>query len=102
MSQQVNDKVIDQLAHLARLEFNEQDREQIRNDINRMLKFVEKLNEIPTDAVEPLVHMTNEPITLRPDVIQPALNQNDALKNAPLKDSDYFKAPKVIDQNRSA
>lgn len=65
MSQEVNDKVIDQLAHLARLEFNEQDREQIRNDINRMLKFVEKLNEIPTDAVEPLVHMTNEPITLR-------------------------------------
>lgn len=102
MSQEVNDKVIDQLAHLARLEFNEQDREQIRNDINRMLKFVEKLNEISTDTVEPLVHMTNESITLRPDVIQPALTQNDALKNAPLKDSDYFKVPKVIDQNRSA
>lgn len=101
MSAEVNDKVIDELAHLARLQFNNEDREQIRNDLNRMLKFVEKLNEVSTDDVEPLVHMTDETITLRPDVIQPSIHQHEALKNAPLKDSDYFKAPKVIDQNRS-
>ena len=101
MSHTINDSAIDELAHLARLNFNSQERDQIRNDLNRMLKFVEKLNEVSTDDVEPLVHMTDETITLRPDVIQPSIHQREALKNAPLKDSDYFKAPKVIDQNRS-
>ena len=101
MSHTINDSAIDELAHLARLNFNSQERDQIRNDLNRMLKFVEKLNDLPTDALEPLIHITEEPLLLRPDEVQPALTQQEALKNAPLKDSDYFKAPKVIDQNRS-
>jgi aspartyl-tRNA(Asn)/glutamyl-tRNA(Gln) amidotransferase subunit C len=65
-----------------------------------MLAFVEKLNELDTDGVEPLIYMTEERNILRDDVPETTITQKEALQNAPKKDSDYFKAPKVIDQNR--
>jgi len=93
-------KMVDEIAHLARLEFNDESKKGILNDMNRMLAFVEKLNELDTDGVEPLIYMTEERNVLREDVPETTITQQEALKNAPKKDSDYFKAPKVIDQNR--
>jgi aspartyl-tRNA(Asn)/glutamyl-tRNA(Gln) amidotransferase subunit C len=93
-------KMVDEIAHLARLEFNDESKKGILNDMNRMLAFVEKLNELDTDGVEPLIYMTEERNVLRDDVPETTITQKEALKNAPKKDSDYFKAPKVIDQNR--
>ena len=71
-------------------------REEILNDMNRMLGFVEKLNELDTENVEPLIYMTDEKNVLRPDEPEVTIGKDDALKNAPDRDSDYFKAPKVI------
>jgi aspartyl-tRNA(Asn)/glutamyl-tRNA(Gln) amidotransferase subunit C len=93
-------KMVDEIAHLARLEFEEESKKSILNDMNRMLAFVEKLNELDTDGVEPLIYMTEERNILRDDVPETTITQKEALQNAPKKDSDYFKAPKVIDQNR--
>ncbi len=93
-------ETVDQIAHLARLEFDDKAKTEILNDMNRMLSFVDKLNELNTDAVEPLIYMTNESNVMRPDVPEISISQKEALKNAPKKDSDYFKAPKVIEQNR--
>lgn len=100
MANKIDIKSVDEIAHLARLEFNAEAKEEILNDINRMLTFVDKLNEVNTENVEPLIYMTNERNVLRPDVPEVTLTQKEALKNAPKKDSDYFKAPKVIEQNR--
>jgi aspartyl-tRNA(Asn)/glutamyl-tRNA(Gln) amidotransferase subunit C len=91
---------VDEIAHLARLEFDEQSKAGILNDMNRMLSFVDKLNELDTTSVEPLIYMTDEKNILRPDEPEKTVTQKEALKNAPKKDSDYFKAPKVIEQNR--
>jgi aspartyl-tRNA(Asn)/glutamyl-tRNA(Gln) amidotransferase subunit C len=91
---------VDQIAHLARLEFSDASKTEILNDMNRMLKFVEKLNELDTDKIEPLIYMSDEKNVLRADEPEITLTQKEALKNAPRKDSDYFKAPKVIEQNR--
>lgn len=102
MADKIDLKTVDAIAHLARLEFSEAEKPEILNDMNRMLRFIDKLNELNTDAVEPLIYMTNEKNVLRPDVPERTLSQKDALKNAPRKDSDYFKAPKVIGQNRDA
>lgn len=99
MAQKIDVKMVDDIAHLARLEFNEAAKEEIINDMNRMLAFVDKLNELDTEAVEPLIYMTNETNVLREDEIQQTVTQQEALKNAPKKDSDYFKVAKVIDQN---
>jgi aspartyl-tRNA(Asn)/glutamyl-tRNA(Gln) amidotransferase subunit C len=63
-----------------------------------MLTFIDKLNELDTVGIEPLIYMTDEFNVMRDDIPVETLNQKDALKNAPRKDSDYFKVPKVISQ----
>lgn len=99
MANKIDIKTVDEVAHLARLEFNDSAKAEILNDMNRMLSFVDKLSELNTENIEPLIYMTNEKNILREDAPEITLTQREALKNAPKKDSDYFKAPKVIDQN---
>ncbi len=100
MADKIDIKTVDEIAHLARLEFDAESKKEILNDMNRMLSFVDKLNELDTENVKPLIYMTDEKNVLRPDEPEITLTQKEALKNAPKKDSDYFKAPKVIEQNR--
>lgn len=88
--------MIDKLAHLARLKFNEEDRQDIKTDLQRMITFVEKLNELDLDKVEPLLHMSQEINVLREDEVKGSISRNDALKNAPVHDEAFFKVPKVI------
>ncbi len=97
MAKKIDIKTVDEIAHLARLEFKDEAKEGIINDMNRMLDFIEKLNELDTDKIEPLIYMTQEQNVLREDEPKVTLTQKEALKNAPQKDTDYFKAPKVID-----
>jgi aspartyl-tRNA(Asn)/glutamyl-tRNA(Gln) amidotransferase subunit C len=99
MAKKIDIKTVDEIAHLARLEFNDEAKQGIITDMNRMLDFVDKLNELNTDNVQPLIYMTQEQNVLREDIPQITLTQKEALKNAPQKDTDYFKAPKVIDNN---
>ena len=99
MAQTIDIKTVDEVAHLARLEFNDEAKTEIINDMNRMLKFVDKLSELDTEGQEPLIYMTDAVNVMREDEIEQTISQHDALKNAPKKDSDYFKVPKVIDQN---
>ncbi|MGB0165545.1 MAG: Asp-tRNA(Asn)/Glu-tRNA(Gln) amidotransferase subunit GatC, partial [Luteibaculum sp.] len=84
------------LAELSKLNFDEAEKKDMLKDLNKMLGFVEKLNEVDADGLEPLLFMSDESNRWREDVAEKALDQKDALKNAPLKDSDYFKVPKVI------
>jgi aspartyl-tRNA(Asn)/glutamyl-tRNA(Gln) amidotransferase subunit C len=98
MAQKIDIKTVDEIAHLARLEFNDEAKGEILNDMNRMLAFVDKLNELNTENVEPLIYMTEERSVMREDEVKITVTQQEALKNAPKKDSDYFKVPKVIDQ----
>ena len=92
----IDKKIVDKLADLSKLEFDDKSREEIINDLNKMLAFVEKLNEIDTTNVEPLIYMTDEINVLREDDVHHDITQKDALKNAPKKDSDYFKVPRVL------
>ena len=68
------------------------------NDMNRMLDFVNKLNELDTSNVEPLIYMTEETNVLRDDVVKQEITQKEALKNAPKHDSFYFRVPKVVEK----
>ena len=93
---EVNDALVDKLAHLARLKFNEEEKQEIKTDLQRMIIFVEKLNELDLENVEPLLHMSGEINVLREDEIRGSISRSDALKNAPLHDEQFFKVPKVI------
>jgi aspartyl-tRNA(Asn)/glutamyl-tRNA(Gln) amidotransferase subunit C len=93
---EVNDALVDKLAHLARLKFEAADKEEIKKDLQKMIAFVEKLNELDTTGVEPLLHMTDELNVLREDEVKGSISRKEALKNAPLHDELFFKVPKVI------
>ena len=95
-SMEVNDAMVDKLAHLSRLHFNETEKEAIKNDLQRMISFVDKLNELKLDGVEPLLFMSEEVNVLREDEIKGSISREEALKNAPLHDGQFFKVPKVI------
>ena len=93
---EVNDAMVDKLAHLAKLKFNDAEKQEIKADLQRMIGFVEKLNELDLDSVEPLLHMSDEVNVLREDEIRGSVSREEALKNAPLHDEQFFKVPKVI------
>ena len=89
---------VDQLAALARLRFEGEEKEQIRQDLEKILDMCEKLNEVNTDGVERLIYMTDTKNYLREDKVEQQMTHEEALKNAPKKDSDFFRVPKVIGQ----
>jgi len=93
---EINDAMVDKLAHLSRLQFNEKEKAEIKNDLQRMIGFAEKLNELDLDDVEPLLFMSEEVNVLREDEIKGSVSREEALKNAPLHDGQFFKVPKVF------
>ena len=94
----IDNDTVDKIAHLARLEFENEAKEEIKKDMNNMLGFIDKLNELDTSNVEPLIYMSDEVNVLREDEVKHEITQDEALKNAPKHDSDYFKVPKVIEK----
>lgn len=97
----LDDATLDRIAELARLDVSDPARRaQLLQDMQRVFDFVEKLNEVDTKGVEPLIFMNEEENVLRDDVVDPTaiISKKDALMNSPVKDSDYFKVPKVVDK----
>lgn len=93
---EVTSEMIDRLAHLARLEFSEQEKEDLKTDLRRMIEFVEKLKEVDTEGVEPLLHITDAVNVLREDEVKNTITKEEALLNAPLTDGNFFMVPKVF------
>ena len=93
---EVNDSLVEKLAHLSRLRFTEKEKEEIKKDLQRMIGFVEKLDELDLDGIEPLLFMSEEVNVLREDEIKGSISREQAFKNAPLHDDQFFKVPKVI------
>ena len=92
----IKEEVVEHIAHLARLEFEGDKKVAISEDLQRIISFMDKLQEVDTENVEPLIYMTTEINQLREDVGKVTVTQEQALKNAPKKDSDYFRIPKVL------
>jgi aspartyl-tRNA(Asn)/glutamyl-tRNA(Gln) amidotransferase subunit C len=96
---EVNDALLDKLANLARLYIEPAEREGMKQDLQRMISFVEKLQELNTSGTEPLLQMSDAENVLRDDVVQGSVTREEALKNAPETDGVYFKVPKVVKKN---
>ncbi len=93
----IDQETLHKIAHLARLEFDEKDAGKMMQDMTSMVNFVEKLNEVDTTGVEPLTTMSHEINALREDEVKSHLDHDLALRNAPKKDEDYFRVPKVLE-----
>jgi len=93
----IDNDMVDHIAALAYLSFEDEEKEQIRADLENILSFIEKLNELDTSNVEPLIYLSNSKELLRQDRPTQQLIRKDALLNAPVSDGEYFLVPKVID-----
>jgi len=91
----IND--VKHIATLARLNFDDAGAEKIKNDLNSILGYIDKLNELDTENIEPTSHTLDIFTVTRRDVTEPSLSNNDALANSPQKEGAYFKVPKVIE-----
>jgi aspartyl-tRNA(Asn)/glutamyl-tRNA(Gln) amidotransferase subunit C len=93
---EVNDALVENLCKLACLEFDAGGKQEIKKDLQNMIGFVEKLNELDLRDTEPLLYMGEEANVLRDDIPENPLNRSEALANAPYSDNTYFKVPQVV------
>lgn len=94
----VTKKDVEYIAELARLKFKEEELESFTHQLNEILSYVDKLNELNTENVEPLSHPVENVNIFRNDELKKSITTEDALKNAPDKTDEFFKVPKVINQ----
>lgn len=94
---QIDSALVDKLATLSRLNFDDTQKETIRQDLEKVLGFFEKISELDTQNIEPLIYINEDEYNVfRDDKVQILITKEEALKNATLKDDDYFLVPKVI------
>lgn len=95
----ITKKDVEYIGELARLKLNESEIETYAKDMNKILEYIGKLNELDTENVEPLSHPIDYENIMREDELKPSIDREKALKNSPKADEQYFKVPKVIKQN---
>jgi aspartyl-tRNA(Asn)/glutamyl-tRNA(Gln) amidotransferase subunit C len=94
---QVDKETLRKIADLSRLDLEEKNEQALLDSMNNILTWMEKLNEIDTSQVEPLTHMSEEVNVMRDDIVKSPLSHERGLRNAPNKDADYFRVPKVLE-----
>lgn len=92
----VTRKDVEHIAELARLKFKDEELESFTDQLNEILAYMEQLNELDTENVEPLLHPVEDSNVFREDEMKPSIEREDALRNAPQRDDEFFKVPKVI------
>ncbi len=90
-------KTIKHISKLSRISVDEQKAEKLVGDLNSIFKFIEKLNELKTDNVEPLTSVAETTLKLRVDEIKSKNIREQIIKNSPQDNEDYFVVPKVIE-----
>ncbi len=89
---------VDKIAKLAKLKFSETEKIKLQKDLNQILEYIDELNELNLDNVEPLENINETENVLREDDVEKWLTTKEALKNAPAKTGKFFKVPKVLDK----
>jgi len=92
----VEKKEVEKIAELARLKFSDEELESFTHQMNDILSYMDKLNELDTEHIQPLSHPIEQVNIFRKDTVKSSISTEDALKNAPDKDEKFFKVPKVI------
>ncbi len=89
---------VEKIAKLAKLQFSDDEIEKFRGHLEEILTYVNKLNELNTDGIEPTYYVQHTGDVMREDQVKPSLPCEEALKNAPAQDKGFFRVPKIIDQ----
>ena len=99
MDKKIDAEQVRKVAKLARLDLSESEVEEFSGQLSAILKYVEKMNELDTENVQPLAHCLDVSNVLREDVAGESLGVEKTLANAPQRDNEFFKVPKILDDN---
>ncbi len=91
----IDKELVERIADLAKLEFNEAELQEISTDLQQILDLIDKLNELDTDGIEPLIHL-NENVAMREDKVKQIIERAEILAQAPHSNGEFYKVPKVI------
>ncbi|MBI5092005.1 MAG: Asp-tRNA(Asn)/Glu-tRNA(Gln) amidotransferase subunit GatC [Candidatus Hydrogenedentes bacterium] len=89
---------VEYVAGLAQLSLDEAARERLVGEMSNILSYMDKLNELDTSGIEPMMHVLDISNVYRDDVVGPSLDRETALMNAPKSDGEYFLVPRILDQ----
>jgi aspartyl-tRNA(Asn)/glutamyl-tRNA(Gln) amidotransferase subunit C len=92
----IDKSTVDKIAKLAKFKFNEEETAHIQSDMNKIIGMIDQLSELDTDGVEELEYINQSGNVLRADDVKQEVSKDEALKNGPVTDSDFFKVPKVL------
>jgi len=92
----ITKKEVEYVAKLAKLEFNEEEKEEFTFQLNSILDYFKKLNELDTEKVEPTAYVISTPNLLNEDKVKPSLPQEEVLSNRKFIKKGYFKVPKIM------
>lgn len=99
MATKIDEQQVRHISHLARLQPTDEEVTRFCEQLSAILEYVEQLNEVDTDNVEPTAHALPISNVFRQDEIAPSLSPDQALANAPQRDGSFFAVPKVLDQD---
>ena len=102
MAKKIDQAQVQKVAKLSRLELSQEELEEFTDQLSAILDYVEKMNELDTDHVEPLAHCLPVSNVFREDHVKESLGTEKALANAPERDGQFFKVPKILDSSSGA
>lgn len=97
MANVISDETIEYVGILAKLELSDVEKEEAKKDMGRMLDYIDKLNELDTEGVEPMSHVFSMNNVFREDVVVNGDDRENILKNAPEQKDGAFKVPRTVE-----
>ena len=98
----IDEAQVRKVAKLSRLELTDAEVDEFTGQLSAILDYVEKMNELDTDGIEPLAHCLPVSNVFREDCVKESLGTEKTLANAPQRDGDFFKVPKILDDSSGA
>lgn len=102
MAKKIDQMQVKKVAKLARLDLTEEEVGEFAIQLNAILEYVEKMNQLDTESVEPLAHCLPISNCFREDVVKESLGTEKTVANAPQRDGEFFKVPKILDDSSGA
>ncbi len=93
----IDQKIVVKIATLSRIKIPADEQAHVAGELSNILNWVEQLNEVNVEGVEPLASVNDSSLRKRPDVVNDGGNPEDILANAPAKTADFFTVPKVVE-----
>ena len=93
----IDNSTVKKVAKLARLKVDAKEEQSLKNELNNILEWVDKLQKVNTDNIDPMLSVSNEPMPMREDMVTSKLDNKQILSNAPEKKAGFFVVPKVVE-----